>query len=118
MPVRAAVLVALDQNRVPACNQEPGSRVAREVVIQREIRAPERQERDVRLSDTDEARRRHRLANEPASEDLVQMAKGADAPSSAPVRCPGALWIAHGGAERFGVGATGGEARRWLHAGD
>ena len=54
MPVRATVLIALDENRVAPCNQKARRRVAREVIIQCQLRAPERP-RDPGLSDPHEA---------------------------------------------------------------
>jgi hypothetical protein len=117
MPVRAAVLVALDEDSVTARNQQASRRVAREVVIQCQIRAPERRV-DMRLRDPREARGRRRFVNEPGLEDLVQMAEGADAPPSAPVGCGVARRVAYARTELFGVGAAPGEAGRWLFAAD
>ena len=71
MPVRATVLVALDEDRVAACDQKARRRVAREVVIQCQVLAPERPG-DTRLRDPHEARGRRRLVDEPAPEDLVE----------------------------------------------
>src|SRR2546425_4537552 len=118
MPVRATVLVALDENRLPACDQKARRRVAREVVIQSQVRTPERREGETWLSDPHEARGRRRLVDEPAPKNLVQMAEGADPPPRAPVRCARALRVAHAGTELFGVGAARGEAWRRLSADD
>jgi hypothetical protein len=117
MPVRATVLVALDEDRVIARDQQPRRWVAREVVIQRQVHAPERPG-ETRLSDSHEARGHRRLVNEPAAEDLIQMAEGADLRPNAPERRPVALRVAHTRTELFGVGAAGGEAGRRLFAGD
>src|SRR5712692_5709467 len=117
MPVRATVLVALDENRVAACDQKARRRVAREVVIQYQVRARGRPA-DTGLSDPYETRRRRRLVNEPAPEDLVEMAEGADLPRSAPERRGGALRVPHARPELFGVGAARGEPGRRLAAGD
>src|SRR5438128_12306666 len=117
MPVRATVLVALDENRVAACDQKTRRLVAREVVIQCQVRAPGRPG-DPGLSDPHETRGRRRLVNEPAPEDLVEMAEGADLPPSTPERRGVALRVTHARPERFGVGAARGEAGRRLLAGD
>src|SRR5262249_10979079 len=116
MPVGATVLVALDENRVTACDQKTRRGIAREVVIQGQIRAPKRPGHR-RISDESEARGRRRLVNEPAAEDLVEMAVGADAPSSAPVVRGGALRVARARTKLFGIGATWGETGRRLFAG-
>ena len=73
MAVRAPVLVALDQDRVAARDQQPGRRAARQVVVERQFEALERP-CDGRLGDTDEPRRRRRPVDEPRFEDLVEMA--------------------------------------------
>src|SRR5215813_14670457 len=117
MPVGATVLVALDENRVTACDQKTRRGIAREVVIQGQLRAPKRPGQG-RLSDAYEARGRRRLVNEPAAEDLVEMAVGADTPSRAPVVRGRALWVAHAHAKLFGSGATWGETGRRLFASD
>ena len=68
MLVRAAVLIAFDENRVAARDEQAGGRVAREVVVERQLGAlvgP----RDARLGDADEARGRRRFPDEPALED-------------------------------------------------
>src|SRR5215467_4498762 len=117
MPVRATILVALDENRVAACDEKARRRIAREIVVYSQVRAAERPS-DTRLGNPDEARGRRRPVNEPAAEDLVEMAVGADAPSSAPVVRGGALRVAQARTKRFGVGATWGEAGRRLFAGD
>src|SRR5215510_11360390 len=101
MPVRATILVALDENRVAACDQKARRRIAREIVVYSQVRAAERPS-DTRLSDSDEARVRRRPVNEPAAEDLVEMAIGADAKSSAPVVRGGALRVAHACTECLG----------------
>src|SRR5262249_46874745 len=116
MPVGATVLVALDENRVTACDQKTRRGIAREVVIQGQLRAPKRPGHG-RLSDAYETRGRRRLVNEPAAEDLVEMAVGADAPSSTPVVRGCALRVAHAHAKLFGIGATWGETGRRLFAG-
>src|SRR4030095_15116941 len=115
MPVRATVLVALDENRVPACDEKARRRVAREVVIQCQVRTPERP-RDTRLSDPHEARGRRRPVNEPAPKERAQMAEGADLRPSAPEQRGVALRVAHARTELLGVGAARGEAAaalRW-----
>ena len=111
MPVRATVLVALDENRLAACDQKARRRIAREIVVHGEVQTSVR---DARLSDPHEARGRRRLVNEPAPKDLVEMAVGAHAPSSTPVVRGGAFRVAHACTERLRVGATRGEARQRL----
>src|SRR5262245_51452774 len=106
MPVRATVLVALDEDCVAAGDQEARRRVMREIIIQCQVGAAERRKRDARLSDAHEARGGARLANVPATEDLVQMAVGADAVASTPERHGIALRVAQARTKRFGVGAA------------
>src|SRR5215831_1298327 len=103
MPVRATVLVALDENRPAACDQKARRRIAREIVVHSQVRASER---DARLSDLHETRGCRRLVNEPAPKDLVEMAVGANSPSSTPEVRGSTLRVAHVRTERLGVGAT------------
>ena len=77
MPVRATVLVALEEHRVAACDQKARRRVAREVVIQCHVRA-QGHPGDPGLGDPHETRGRRRLVDDPAPEDLVEMAEEAD----------------------------------------
>ena len=53
MPVRATVLVALDENRLAACDQKARRRIAREIVVHGQVQTSVR---DARLSDPHEAR--------------------------------------------------------------
>ena len=78
MPIVARVLVALDEDRVVAGDEEPGGRVPREVLIQAETLAP------VVIANfglgrrPDQSRRHTGPMNQPALEDLVEMTEGAD----------------------------------------
>jgi len=117
MPVRAAVLVPLDEDLVAACDQKARRRVAREIVVQCQVLAAPEPPGDARLSAPNEARRLGRLVNEPATEDLVEMAEGADLSPSAPERRGVPFRVAHARTEVVGLGATRGEAGR-LFGGD
>src|SRR4029077_1568997 len=73
MPIVPAVLVALDEDRVAARDEEAGGRVAREVVVERAGLAPKLvAERRLGVY-AGERRRRGGAANQPAFEDLVEM---------------------------------------------
>src|SRR5215471_18100859 len=113
MPVRATVLVALDENRLAACNQKARRRIAQEIVVHGQVQTSVH---DARLSDAYEARGRRRPVNESAPKDLVEMAVGTHAPSSTPKVRGGALRVAHVRTECVGVRATRGKARRRLIA--
>jgi hypothetical protein len=116
IPVRAAVLVALDQDAVTPRDQQAGRRVAPEVVVQRQVDGLE-SPGDARLGNPREARGRRRLVNEPAPEDLVEMALGADDLLDVIERPAVALRVAGAGAALFRAGPTGSEAGRGLFAG-
>ena len=73
MPIVAAVLVALDEDRVAARDEEAGGRIARQVVVERAGLAPKLvAERRLGVY-ARETRRRSGAANQPAFEDLVEM---------------------------------------------
>ena len=65
MPIRAAVLVALDEDPVAARDEKARRRVTHEVVIHRQVGALERPG-DARFGDPHQTRGRRRLVNEPA----------------------------------------------------
>ncbi len=110
------ILVALDVDGVAARDQEPGRRVAREIVVERECLALE-VPANRRLHDACEARRRHGLADHAAFENLVEMALRADEKQAVDEErraVPDRIAVAH--AVPLGVGAAGGESGRGLLA--
>ena len=111
MPVRAAILVALDEDGVTARDQQAGRRGPLQVVVQRQVGVLE-PPGDARLDDPHEARGRRRFPNEPGVEDLVEVAVGADDRPDVIERRAVAFRVARAGAELYRVGASCGEAGR------
>ena len=78
MPIIAAVLVALDEDRFAARDEEAGRRIAREIVVERTGLAPELvSERRLGVY-ARETRRRGGAPNHPAFENLVEVTLRAD----------------------------------------
>src|SRR4030095_1361309 len=105
VPVRATVLVTLDEDGVTARDQQASRWVALEVVVQRQVGTLE-PPGDARLGDPHEARGHRRLVNEPARKDLVEMTVGADERPDAIERSAVALRVARGGADIYRLGAA------------
>ena len=111
MPLVPRVLIALDEDRVVARDEEPSGRVPREVLIQPEALAPE-VVANLRLGQRPrESRRRFGPLEPPRLEDLVEVALGADEEGNLKVSRPVTDGIALAGTVLLGVRTVRRDAR-------
>ena len=125
IPVGPRVLIALDEDRIAAGDQEPGRGIARQVVVEGEV-APLVFVAQFRLGCRPrEGRRRTGPTNQPAREDFVLMTLGTDQEWHAEERRAIAARIAVASAEVIGIraalveaGSAGSGLRRRRRASD